>query len=136
MRKFRWDKVANDKIKRTFWERLSDDDLDQLEDTLFKLGIYDDIELAVGSVNSLPATTKQKDISEKESVVTILDHRKAQNISKIFRLIKVIFLGGIKSMTLDIWGKSIAQLNTDVISDNRAKMIYSFLPTLEEVIIK
>jgi type IV secretory pathway VirB10-like protein len=82
MRKFRWDTVANDRIKNAFWGELEDEDLDDLEDNLYKLGVFDDIDSAFGCTKTLPESSKQKDNSEKDEEIKLLDHRKAQNISK------------------------------------------------------
>jgi hypothetical protein len=45
----------------------------------------------------------------------------------------VIFLGGIKNVSIQQWKISISNLDLDIVSENRAKMIYSFLPTSDEV---
>jgi hypothetical protein len=82
----------------------------------------------------LPESSKQKDNSEKDEEIKLLDHRKAQNISKSLHYkMKVIFLGGIKNVSIQQWETSISNLNLDIVSENRAKMIYSFLPTSDEV---
>lgn len=75
--------MDNDRIKNTFWGKLEDRDLDELEDTLFKLGIYDEMDSAFGCTQAAPDITKQKDQIGKDEEIKILDHRKAQNISKL-----------------------------------------------------
>ncbi len=133
MRKFRWDTVANDRIKIAFWGELQDKDLDDLEDNLFKLGVYDDIDIAFGCTKAVSESLKQKDVSGTNEEIQLLDNRKAQNISKYFHnLLVVIFLGGIKNVSIQQWEISISNLNLEIVSENRAKMIYSFLPTSDE----
>ena len=95
MRKFRWDEVSIDKMKNTFWEKLSDHDLDKIEDTLYNLGIYHDLDCAFG--NSQYALTEIKEKEKfKPTELTILDNQKAQNISKYLsnKCISDIFRGG------------------------------------------
>ena len=45
----------------------------------------------------------------------------------------MIFLGGIKNVSIQQWKISISNLDLDIVSENRAKMIYSFLPSSDEV---
>lgn len=38
-------------------------------------------------------------------------------------------------MNIEKWKSSISNLNMEIVSQNRAKMIYSFLPSLDEAIL-
>ena len=136
-----------DRLEKSFWKSCTQEELDKLEDKLFESGVFKDLEhsFAMGGKKQQIAPAAEHDsVDMKEKMITFLDGRKAQNISTyIISFIKqkflnwfvilVIFLGGLKNVSLADLQKGIRELDTDLITDLRAKMINSFLPTADEL---
>ena len=68
----------------SFWKKVSDAELDQLEDSLYNLGVFEEIETSFGLLNKKMASQFAKaaePASAEAEEIKFLDHRRAQNIS-------------------------------------------------------
>lgn len=79
LKKLQWDKVSGVHLKDSLWDtRNSDHNLTLLEESLYKMGVFDQIETLF-----LASPTTVMTLSKSTDEIRFLDNSKAQNISNI-----------------------------------------------------
>ena len=130
LRRFRWERIPESKMSQTFWISESQSSLDKLEDSLQELGIFQELNTTFSVLQKLDKKKLLNSCNESDGIsaeeIQIIDRQRAQNI--------MIFLGGLK-LSLQELKESILVLDHQVLNENRAKMILSFLPTPEETVL-
>lgn len=80
LKKLQWDKISNQNIKNTIWDKLiQPTHISKIEESLKQLGVFDDLDTHFSITQVLPKEIIKKTINTEE---TFLDTTKAQNISK------------------------------------------------------
>ncbi|KAJ2994431.1 hypothetical protein HDV02_001565 [Globomyces sp. JEL0801] len=125
VRKLHWETIRAATFDKSIWSKLQKGQ-SQMEETLYKTGLFSEIDQQFQVKEVKDFKIKPKDIIKTDDPIQLLGEKRAQNI--------MIFLGTIKQLGMDNLLESIRVFDDSQLTESMLKQCKASLPTPEEVI--
>ncbi|KAI8896016.1 formin homology 2 domain-containing protein [Globomyces pollinis-pini] len=124
VRKLHWETIRAATFDKSIWSKLQKGQ-SQMEETLYKTGLFSEIDQQFQVKEVKDFKIKPKDIIKTDDPIQLLGEKRAQNI--------MIFLGTIKQLGMDNLLESIRVFDDSQLTESMLKQCKASLPTPEEL---